>query len=132
MEKNHRDSKGVWLVTFKKRCGEKYVPRIDTIEEALCFGWIDNLPRKLDDERTMLWFAPRKAGSSWSKINKDLIRKLTSQGLMAEAGLQKVEEAKADGSWYALDAVEALEIPDELSTAFDSHSSARSNVCQHP
>ena len=132
LEENHERSKGVWLVTFKKHCGEKYVPRVATIEEALCFGWIDSLPRKLDDERTMLWFSPRKPGSGWSKINKNLVEKMTGAGRMAQAGLKKVEAAKADGSWNALDAVEALEIPPDLSAAFDSFSSARQNFDAFP
>ena len=66
----------------------------------------------------MLWFAPRKAGSGWSKPNKECIERLIKAGLMAPAGLAKVEAARKDGSWNALDAVEALEIPPDLAKRY--------------
>ena len=93
----------------------------DVVEEVLCFGWIDSLPRKLDDERTMLWIAPRKQGSNWSKRNKDFVEKLVAEGLMQPAGLAKVEASKLDGSWSALDAIENLVIPEDLATAFENY-----------
>ncbi len=58
-----RELQGVWLITFKKASGQPRLEYADAVEEALCFGWVDSLPRKLDDERTMLYFAPRKKGS---------------------------------------------------------------------
>lgn len=93
----------------------------DLVEEALAFGWVDSLPRKLDDERTMLLVSPRKPGSNWSAVNKARIDKMASAGLMHPAGVAKIEQAKADGSWTALDAVHRLEVPDDLSAAFDRH-----------
>jgi uncharacterized protein YdeI (YjbR/CyaY-like superfamily) len=94
------------------------------VEEALCFGWIDSKPNKLDDERSMLWFAPRKAGTGWSKINKERVERMIAAGRMAEAGLEKVEAARRDGSWFALDAVEALEIPPDLQSALAANGMA--------
>ncbi|HEU4743225.1 MAG TPA: hypothetical protein VFS50_16635 [Meiothermus sp.] len=81
------------------------------MEEALCFGWVDSKGGKLDDERSMLYFAPRKPGSGWSRPNKERIRRLLEAGLMAPAGLAKLEAAQRDGSWEKLDAIEALETP---------------------
>ena len=95
------------------------------MEEALCFGWIDSKPAKLDDERSMLWFAPRKAKTNWSKLNKDRVEKMIKAGLMAPAGLAKVEAAKKDGSWNALDGVEALEIPPDLAKALSKNKTAK-------
>ena len=66
----------------------------------------------------MLWFAPRKAGSWWSRPNKERVARLIAAGLMTDAGLAKVEAAKRDGAWNALDAVEALEVPRDLAAAF--------------
>lgn len=122
---NHTRSAGVWLVTFKKHTGNKYLSTDDIVEEALCFGWIDSLPRKLDEDRTMLWLAPRQPGSGWSKLNKERVERMIAAGLMTPAGLEKIEAARQDGSWNALDAIEALEIPPDLGAALDAYPAAR-------
>ena len=54
LKDNHHRSEGIWLVTFKKHCGDKYVSHSQAVDDALCFGWIDSLPRRLDQGRTML------------------------------------------------------------------------------
>ena len=69
---------------------------------------VDSKGNKLDDERWMLYFAPRKGGTGWSEPNKERVERLITTGLMMPAGLAKVEAAKKDGTWSALDAVEAL------------------------
>jgi uncharacterized protein YdeI (YjbR/CyaY-like superfamily) len=79
---NHEWKEGVWLVTFKKYAGDRYVSYEEIVEEALCFGWIDSLGRKLDAERTMLWMSPRKVGSGWSRPNKERVERLMAAGLM--------------------------------------------------
>jgi uncharacterized protein YdeI (YjbR/CyaY-like superfamily) len=127
LEENHNSSDGIWLITFKKHCKDKYVSKDDMVEEAICFGWIDSLPRKLDQDRTMLWMAPRKSGSGWSRLNKERVSKMIASGGMTPAGLEKVVAAKQDGSWKALDAVEALEIPADLEAAFGSYSNAKTH-----
>lgn len=114
---HHTRKEGVWLITFKKDSGK---PRLDydaAVEEALCWGWVDSLPRKLDEERTMLWFAPRKKGTGWSLPNKKRVEKMSATGRMQPAGLAKIEAAKTDGSWAKLDDVEALVIPEDLAKA---------------
>ncbi|MCA3718307.1 MAG: YdeI/OmpD-associated family protein [Brevundimonas sp.] len=116
---NHRQTDSVWVVTFKKGASRPRVPYDDLVEEALAFGWVDSLPRKLDEERTMLLMSPRKPGSNWSAVNKARIDTMTEAGLMHPAGLAKIEQARADGSWSALDAVDRLEVPPDLATAFD-------------
>lgn len=129
---NHQRTAGVWLVSYKKGTGK---PRVDydaAVEEALCFGWIDSKPNKLDAERTLLWFAPRKPGSGWSRPNKLRVEKLMAAGLMAEAGLQKVEQSRRDGSWTRLDAVEALQIPEDLDEALRKLPPARENFEAFP
>lgn len=119
-ERNHQRSEGIWLVTFKLHLGDRYVSHSEAIDEALRFGWIDSLPRKFDQDRTMLWFAPRKAGSGWSKRNKERVEVLIREGLMTVAGMEKIKAAKKDASWSKLDMVEALEIPTDLQAALDS------------
>jgi uncharacterized protein YdeI (YjbR/CyaY-like superfamily) len=125
LEENHTRGEGVWLITYKKATGMPRLEYDEAVEEALCFGWVDSKPNKLDDERSLLWFAPRKAGTGWSKPNKDRVAKLIAAGLIAPAGLAKIEAAKADGSWNALDAVEALEIPADLDQALAANPPAR-------
>jgi len=125
LARHHRDSPGVWLVTYKKASVGPYLAYGDIVEEALCFGWVDSVPRKLDAERSQLLVTPRKRGSRWSKANKARIERLTAAGLLAPAGSAAVERAKADGTWTALDAVEALTEPEDLRAALDGDPEAR-------
>lgn len=114
---NQQRTEGVWLVTFKKASGRPHLSYAEAVEEALCFGWIDSKPGKVDGERSKLWMSPRKLKSAWSRVNKERVARLLDSGLMTDAGLRKIEAAKLDGSWSALDAVEALEIPADLTAA---------------
>jgi uncharacterized protein YdeI (YjbR/CyaY-like superfamily) len=117
---------------WKRNSGKPQIAYDELVEEALCFGWIDSKPKKLDSERWMLWFAPRKPRTAWSRLNKIRINRAIDAGRMTPAGLTKVEAAKKDGSWNALDAVEALELPQDLVSALASHSSARENFEKFP
>ena len=125
LEDNHTRTEGFWLVSYKKATGKPRFDFDEAVEEALCFGWIDSKGGKVDDERSMVWFTPRKKATGWSKINKERVEKLIKAGLMSAAGLAKVEASKKDGSWNALDAVEALEIPSDLEKAFSKNKTAR-------
>lgn len=119
---HHQQRMSVWLITYKKHIGAQYLSYNAIVEEALCFGWIDSLPRKLDENRTMLLLSPRKPKSVWSKLNKTRVEWLIEQGLMMPAGLEKIERAKADGSWAFLDDVEI--IPDDLAAALACNTEA--------
>ena len=124
LEDNHTRADGIWLVSYKKATGKPRFDFDEAVEEALCFGWIDSKGGKVDEERSKVWFTQRKQGTGWSKINKERIEKLIESGRMSAPGLAKVEAAKKDGSWNALDAVEALEIPSDLKKAFSKNSTA--------
>jgi uncharacterized protein YdeI (YjbR/CyaY-like superfamily) len=132
LEQNHATSSGVWLVTFKKNSGRPYWSYGESVEEALCFGWVDSVGGKVDDLRSMLYFAPRKAKSGWAKPNKERIVRLLEAGLMRPAGLAKIEAAKLDGSWTLLDAVEALEVPNDLEKALNGFPNAGTNFAAFP
>jgi len=125
LEQNHTRTQGVWLISFKKATGKPRVEYDEAVEEALCFGWVDSKPNKLDDERSMLWFAPRKPQTGWSKPNKERVARLMQAGLMAPAGLTKVAAAQQDGSWNALDAIESLELPPDLAQALAANTAAQ-------
>jgi uncharacterized protein YdeI (YjbR/CyaY-like superfamily) len=112
-------------VFWRKGSGRTGLTYDEAVEEALCFGWIDGRAGKLDDRRTMIWFSPRKRGSGWARTNKVRVERLLAEGLMAAPGLALIEEAKRDGSWTRLDAVEDLTVPDDLAAAFAGQPGAR-------
>jgi uncharacterized protein YdeI (YjbR/CyaY-like superfamily) len=126
LAENHATSNGIWLITYKKGVPEKYVSYDEIVEEALCFGWIDGLRSKFDDQRSMLYICPRRPGSPWSRLNKTRIEKLEALGLITPAGYAQIEQAKADGSWVIYDEVEDLKIPPDLAAALDADPTARS------
>jgi uncharacterized protein YdeI (YjbR/CyaY-like superfamily) len=99
LEKNHRNTKDVWLLHYKKQSKKQTLDHIDAVEEALCFGWIDSKLKKIDQERYILKYSPRKQKSVWSKINKENAEKMIASGKMTQAGLEKIEEAKKHGLW---------------------------------
>ena len=124
LEANHDAAPGVWAVTYKKGRGP-YVAYEELVEEALAYGWIDGLRRTVDEDRSRLLITPRRKGSNWSRPNKERIERLTAAGLMTAAGVAAVARAKQDGTWEALDAVEAGEEPDDLRAALDANQQAR-------
>lgn len=124
LETNHVRTEGVCLVGYKKATGKPRLQYEAAVEEALCFGWIDSKVGKLDDERSMLWFAPRKPRTGWSAPNKARVERLLAAGRMKPAGLAKVAQANADGSWNALDGVEKLEVPPDLRAALAGYPNA--------
>lgn len=124
LQKNHATKRSVWLIMYKKSSGKPTILYNEVVEEALCFGWIDSVPRKRDAESSFLYISVRKAKSGWSALNKTRIEKLLRENKMAAAGLQKIEAAKKDGSWSALDKIEALEMPAALQKALTRNKKA--------
>jgi uncharacterized protein YdeI (YjbR/CyaY-like superfamily) len=117
LAQHHVESSGVWLVLPKKASGLPGPTYDESVEEALCFGWIDSRTRPLDERRRLQWYCPRRPGSIWSALNKARVARLLEAGLMAPAGLARIEAARADGSWDILDRVDALAIPEDLEAA---------------
>lgn len=124
LAQNHASARGVWLVLRKKAAPVPNLSWAEAVQEALCYGWIDSKPRKMDDARSALYFAPRKAGSGWSAVNKGHIERLVAAGQMTAAGQARIDAAKADGSWTLLDSSEALEVPEDLKAALSGVSGA--------
>jgi len=122
---HHDASDGVWLVLWRRGSGRTGLTYEEAVLEALCFGWIDGRASGLDEERTMLRFSPRRRGSGWARSNKLRVERLLAEGLLAEPGLARIEEAKRDGSWTRLDAVEDLVVPGDLAAALAEHPGAR-------
>jgi uncharacterized protein YdeI (YjbR/CyaY-like superfamily) len=116
---------GLWIVYRKKSSSLDGPVYDDLVEEALCFGWIDSQSRRVDDDRMMQWFSPRRKGGLWSALNKDRIERLVREGLMTEIGQSTIDEAKADGSWSQTDEVDALVVPPDLQVALDAAPDAK-------
>ncbi len=121
LELNHNKKEAVWLIFYKKKSPNYNLSWSDSVDEALCFGWIDSTKKTIDKERYMQYFSRRKPNSIWSKINKDKVDYLNSENLMQEAGYKTIEIAKENGSWTFLDEVEALLIPEDLKEEFVNH-----------
>ena len=132
LRENHTSSPGVWLVYYKKESGEPSVTWDEAVEEALCYGWIDSKVNRVDERRYKQVFTPRKAGSVWSKVNKERLERLIAAGKMTPAGQIKIDQAKADGSWTFLDSVENLEVPDDLMNALRERDPALENFSAFP
>lgn len=127
LEKNHDTEKDVWLIYYKKHTGRARIPYDDAVEEAICFGWIDSTVKKIDEEKYVQKFSPRKAGSKWSELNIKRARKMIKEGMMTETGLLKFKERNE----YDRDLSEALrsnvELPPDLEKALNENKKARDN-----
>ncbi len=118
LEERHAVSGGVWLAIPKKGAGEAGVSYADALEVALCYGWIDGQKGKLDDRFWLQRFTPRRAGSVWSRVNKDKAMALIERGEMKPTGLREVERAQADGRWEAAyEPQSTMMVPDDLREA---------------
>ena len=91
LAENHATSSGTWLVYDKAHTDQPCISYEDSVEEALCFGWIDSLIQKIDDNQYARKFTPRRPGSPWSETNKRRVSKLIAEGRMTPAGLAKID-----------------------------------------
>ena len=101
LERNHDAEKEVWLVFYKRHTGKPNISYDDAVGEALCFGWIDSILKRIDEDTFARKFTPRKANSKWSELNKDRAERMTREGRMTESGLARINEAKKSGEWFA-------------------------------
>ncbi|MCK4320636.1 YdeI/OmpD-associated family protein [Candidatus Bathyarchaeota archaeon] len=128
LRKNYDTKKEVWLIYYKRHTGKPRIPYDGAVEEALCFGWIDNLVKKIDDEKFAQKFTPRKGKSKWSEANKKRARKMIKEGKMTKAGLAKIREAKSNGEWFKTAPVKKeLVIPAYIKKAFATNEKALDN-----
>ena len=127
LHENHDQEKGIYLIFYKVDHPKESMRWEEAVQVALCYGWIDSTVKSLGDGKRQQYFCPRKAKSTWSKLNKTYIEELTGKGLMHESGLKKIESAKKDGSWTLLDDVEKGIVPEILKKAFDKNPNAYKN-----
>ncbi len=96
LEKNHKSEKEIWLIYYKKHTGKPRIPYDDAVEEALCFGWIDSIIKRIDEEKYTQKFSPRKENSVWSDLNKKRVKKLIEEGKMTKAGFGNIKGLALD------------------------------------
>ncbi|MFK7949086.1 MAG: YdeI family protein [Saprospiraceae bacterium] len=121
LEKNHQSKPSVWLIYFRVSTKIPSLSWSEAVDEALCFGWIDSTKKTIDKERYMQYFTRRKPSSTWSKVNKDKIDKLTENNRMTKAGFESIEMAKQNGTWSLMDDVENLIVPEDLKIALNEN-----------
>jgi uncharacterized protein YdeI (YjbR/CyaY-like superfamily) len=126
LEKHHATEQSLWLVLYKKHTGKANLVYEDAVREALCFGWIDGIRKRVDDEKHMIRFTPRRPNSMWSPSNKKRVAELIADGRMTAAGLALVREAKRNGQWAKADVPRPVpDIPAELVEALARNKTAQ-------
>jgi uncharacterized protein YdeI (YjbR/CyaY-like superfamily) len=98
LEQNHDKAREALVLHYRKSSGSG-LSHVEAAEEAICFGWIDSILKKVDEDRFVLKYTPRKTDSVWSKVNKDKAEQLIAMGKMTGAGMKKIEEAMGNGNW---------------------------------
>jgi uncharacterized protein YdeI (YjbR/CyaY-like superfamily) len=134
LHKHHASEKEIWLIYYKKHTGRPRIPYADAVEEALCYGWIDSTVKRLDDERYIQKFTPRKPSSVWSKLNKERALRMIKAGRMRRAGMLRIEDARKSGAWVRADqprqespASRTDRVPPELKRALNANEAAARN-----
>jgi uncharacterized protein YdeI (YjbR/CyaY-like superfamily) len=119
---NHDEVREVWLVFYKKHTGTACISYDAAVEEALCFGWIDSLIRRLDDDRYARKFTPRTDFKKWSASNLERVERLVASGRMTDIGLAKLDPGVRP---QARPATQPLEIPPFFAAALAADDAAR-------
>ena len=132
LEKNHQSENSVWLIIYHKSSETESIYYNDAVEEAICFGWIDSIAHRRDDESKYQFFSRRKPKSSWSKANRERAEKMTAANLMTESGKKLIELAKKTGTWDALTDVQNSVIPEDLQSELNNDKTALKNFLSFP
>ncbi|MCF0050571.1 YdeI/OmpD-associated family protein [Dyadobacter sp. LJ53] len=132
LSQNSQTEKSVWLIIHHKNSKTPSVYYPESIEEALCFGWIDSKSVKRDAESSYLMFTPRKVSGKWSAVNKERVERLTAAGLMTPRGQALIDLAKETGTWEALVDAENAVIPPDLQELLDKNEAALKNFLAFP
>ena len=127
LEANHEKAGGAYLIFYKVDHPMDSMRWEEAVQVALCYGWIDSTVKSLGNGKRRQYFCPRKPKSGWSKLNKTYVRELMKEGLIHASGMDRIKQAKKDGSWAELDDVENGRIPEDLSAAFEANPTAEKN-----
>jgi uncharacterized protein YdeI (YjbR/CyaY-like superfamily) len=126
---NHTRETEIWVRIYKKASGTPTVTSAEALDVALCWGWIDGIRKRFDDESFLQRYTPRRPRSLWSQVNRGHVARLTAAGRMRPPGQRQVDTAKADGRWEAayapIRAASEASIPKDLRAAIDANARAR-------
>jgi uncharacterized protein YdeI (YjbR/CyaY-like superfamily) len=126
LEKNHRESSGLWLRLAKKGSPLQSVSYAEALEVALCFGWIDGQKKPESARAWLQRFVPRSNKSIWSKINREKALLLQANGQMKPAGIEAIENAKQNGRWdAAYDSPRGASVPTDFAVALEKNPPAK-------
>jgi uncharacterized protein YdeI (YjbR/CyaY-like superfamily) len=131
LAEHHDQQAGVWIVTWKKHVADRHVTHEQVLDQLVAFGWTDGIARRIDDDRTRQLVSPRRT-KPWAKSYKDRAERLIAEGRMHRSGLAAVEQAKATGMWDAMNDVDALQVPDDLTEALHAHPPAATHFHTFP
>ena len=132
LENNCLSEKSVWLIIYHKDSETKSVYYEEAVEEAICFGWIDSIAHKRDEESKYQFFARRKPQSNWSKANRERAEKMLAQGKMTPSGQKLIDLAKKQGTWEALVDVQNSVVPDDFQKMLNKNKTALNNFLAFP
>lgn len=124
LAEHHDRGVGVWLVS-RRRAADRAFSYEDSVIEALRWGWVDSTQKPVDEDRSRMWFAPRRPGSIWTRPNKARVARLAAEGRLEAPGRAAVDAAKAGGSWTLMDAVDDRVVPDDLAAALEARPGSR-------
>jgi uncharacterized protein YdeI (YjbR/CyaY-like superfamily) len=125
---NHDKSSRIWLKYYKKHTEKESVRQPEAVEEALCYGWIDSIVKRIDEEQYMQKFTPRNDNSIWSDVNKKRVAQLIKNGKMTEFGMKKINTAKKNGMWNKIkDHTKLDKLPVEIEAEISNNDTFREN-----
>jgi uncharacterized protein YdeI (YjbR/CyaY-like superfamily) len=127
LAENHDKESKVWLILYNKSSDLESITYDQAVDDAICFGWIDSLVNKRDENSRYQYFAKRNPKSNWSKVNKEKVARLTAENKIMPAGQKMIDLAKETGTWVFLDRVENLELPEIMQDMFTSNKKAFEN-----
>ncbi|MFZ0389512.1 MAG: YdeI/OmpD-associated family protein [Calditrichia bacterium] len=123
LQEHHDTSDELWVIYYKKGTGLESITYPQSIDEALCFGWIDGLRQSIDEQRYRIRFTPRRPDSNWSQLNLRRVKELKKLGKMAPAGIKIFEQRKQSGDKYSYEAP-PQKLPKEFEDELRSNTAA--------
>ena len=125
LERHHASESELWMEVRKAHVADRGLTWADAVPEALCFGWIDSVSQPIDDDRRRQRWTPRKAGSTWSKVNVTHVERLVAEGKMAPAGLAAFEARSVDRTGTYSHENDTAELEPEVQAVLDSSVAAQ-------
>jgi uncharacterized protein YdeI (YjbR/CyaY-like superfamily) len=125
LEENHATSQELYVGYYKKHTGKPSLTWSESVDEALCFGWIDGIRRSWDEEGYIIRFTPRRKQSIWSAINRKKVKELTREGRMMPAGLAAWKSRDPEKTnRYSFEQRETAKLPPEMEKQFRANRKA--------